>query len=64
MYFYDFEVKLLLQHFGKQTKVKRQFFMEKYLSIQSMSKISRIFTPFWYQKCKKIVKYVALPIRI
>jgi hypothetical protein len=31
MYFYDFELKLLLQHFGKQTQAKR-LFMEKYTS--------------------------------
>ena len=30
MYFYDFELKLLLQHFGEQTQAKRLVFMEKY----------------------------------
>ena len=28
MYFYDFELKLLLQHFGEETQAKRLVFME------------------------------------
>ena len=29
---YDFDLKLLLQHFHEQTQAKRLFFMEKYAS--------------------------------
>ena len=41
MYFYDFELELLLQHFGQQMQAKRLVFMEKYASkhVQKLRKL-------------------------